>query len=123
MSSLAPASEKLREAIAEPAHLGLVHGSLRVAHAFRHAADHELHHRAVERAARGRHLLHDRVTVFALVQHALDRANLTFEAAQAGADRVYVLLRKCKPALGAVGGGRHPTSIPRGVRLRIPLGV
>lgn len=123
MRDAAPVSEKFCEAVAEPAHLGFVHGSLGVADAFRHAADHELHHRAIERTARGRHLLHDRVTVFSLVQHALDRAHLAFETPQAGAQRVHVLLRQCKPALGAVRGGRHGTSIPRGVPLRIPPGV
>ena len=36
-----------------------------------------MYHAAIERAASSCHLLHDRMTVRAFVQHALDAADLT----------------------------------------------
>jgi len=85
--------KELGKALAQTTHLGEINVAAAIAHTLGKASHHELHHRAIKRAARRRHLLHDRVAILTLIEHPRNGTNLTLEAAQTGAQRGDVVFR------------------------------
>lgn len=117
-----PPLEQPCEPFTEPAQLRLVDIAPICVQTFRHAGDHELHHRPVQGTAGGRHLLDNVVTIRTFIKHALDAADLPLEPAHASAQRADIRFGQ-REAARLVLPSCHGAIIPLGVPLRIPPGV
>lgn len=81
-----------------------------------------MNHASVERAAGRSHLLNDGMTVRALVEHPLDRADLSLQPAEPSTKSSDVAVRK-RECPRVSFSQSHDITIPLGVALRIPPGV
>ena len=98
----------------------------------RHTLRHQLHRGTIQRGARGRHLLHDGVTVAPLGDHPLNRRDLSLDAAQPPLNLLHDVLAElqflCVPlapgcAYSRFTVGCHaPTILPRAAGLQYPRG-